>query len=107
MAFAHWVSKSLVVQDDKGGIGPPGSGFVIQLRQPDDREFTVIARGEAFDLYIGKKTIYNFSITSRSAIVLAKWLLRWWIFEMWCGAKLALWEWSLKKIMTRKAHAAP
>lgn len=107
MGFAHWVNKSLIVQSDDGGLGPPGAGYVEEWEQPTGKKVVLISRGEAFDVYIaGRKEVYNFSVSSRSFVSIAWWVLKWWIFAMWCGAKLAMWEWSLGKIMQRKNRAA-
>lgn len=97
--LATWVNQRLVVVDPDGSLLPPGAGESIRLLEPDGGEVTAITRGDAVDLYFGRKTIYNYSVSPRTAARLAWWLLRWWVWSGWCGLKLKLWHWSLSQIL--------
>lgn len=99
MNFPLWLSKHLVVQDRTTGVlHPPGGNQAATWRQPDGADLTIIARGDALDLYIGRRDIYNITVTPQVAVKLAWWILTWWA-RGWFGLKLKLWFWSLGRIV--------
>lgn len=101
-SLAFWVNRKLVVQDKTGALNPPGFGAVHQWVQDDGTLVTLIARGDALDLYIGRDRMYNLTLEPNTAVSMALWLLRWWRRTMWFGLKLRLWNWSLGKILDGK-----
>lgn len=102
MSLAEWVGRRLVVRDVDGSVQPPGAGPAIRLREPDGSDVTAIARGDAFDLYFGKRTITNVPVTPRVMVKLALWVVWWWIRHDWCGMKRRLWAWVLTSTMERR-----
>ena len=96
-----WVNKRLLVTD-RGFAEPPGSGPMQRWPQADGTEVALIAKGDAFDIYLGSKTgVYNLTLTPNVAVSMAWWLLMWW-FRQWFGLKQVLWRWSLGKILDSK-----
>ncbi len=93
--IAHRLNRSLLENDSTGKIVRPGGNAQKRWVQPDRGDVTIIARGDAFDLYIGRKDIYNVALSTRTARQLGFWLVRWWIIDTWCGLKHRLWYWSL------------
>jgi hypothetical protein len=96
------IGKALVVRDVDGSLQPPGAGPGVRICEPDGSEVTAIARGDSFDLYFGRKTVYNHSITPRAAMRLARFLVWWWVRHAWFGLKLVLWRWVLVSILERR-----
>lgn len=105
MSLSEWMGKKLVVRDVDGTLQPPAAGPGLRLKEPDDSEFTIIARGEAFDLYFGRRVITNVSITAKSAMKLAVWLVWWWVRHAWFGIKLRLWRWVRVRSLERRWKA--
>jgi len=99
---ATWLSQHLVLQTPDGALRPPGAGSYRRWIEPDQSELTIVARGDAFDVYFGRNEITTFSISPRVALGLARYFIWWWIKDTWCGMKLGLWWWSLRRIL-RKA----
>lgn len=109
--LAFKVNKRLLEKDSTGQLVRPGGNAQRRWQQRDNSDVTIIARGDAFDLYIGKSTIYNVTLTTRTATELGFWLVRWWAFSTWCGLKHKLWYWSLGVLLEnadepRKAPSA-
>lgn len=108
---AHQVNRRLIETDSTGQLVRPGGDAQRRWQQADGSDATIIARGDAFDLYIGKSTVYNVTLTTRTATQLGFWLVRWWAFSTWCGLKHKLWYWSLGVLLegaheSRKTSAA-
>jgi hypothetical protein len=97
-----WLSQKLLVKDVDGRMRPPGAGPGLNLEQPDGTQFSVLARGDSFDLFWGRTAITVMPITVPTMMALARFLVRWWFFSTWCGIKLALWRWT----MTRRLDTA-
>lgn len=103
-ALSVFVAKRLVVVDG-ADVGPPGAGKAHVWGQADGSSVSIISRGDALDIYLGKKTMYNLTLEPRVAVAMAKWLLRWWVFTQWCGIKLILWHWTIRKSLEeQKSH---
>lgn len=103
-----WLVRALQTRDEAGRSWVPGANRARRWAQPDGSEVTLVAHGDAFDLYIGGPgPMYNFSLTPRTAVSLALWLVRWWIIVTWCGMKLRLWTWALSRQLERQREAAP
>lgn len=97
--LAYRLNRSLLEIDAAGRPTRPGGAAHSRWLQPDRGDVTIIARGDAFDLYIGRKTIYNVTLSTQTARELGFWLVRWWVFATWCGIKHRLWYWSLGVIL--------
>jgi hypothetical protein len=97
--IASRVNRWLVVTDARGEVHHPGGGRGARWLQPDGTEVSLIARGDAFDIYLGKSTIYNLTLTPSTAVALASWVLRWWAFTTWFGLKSRLWDWSFRRVL--------
>ena len=93
MSFSNWLGRRLVWRDQAGKPHPPGAGSAIRILEPDGGEIAAIARGDAFDLYFGRETFYNYSVTPKAAMRLAWWLVWWWVRHSWCGLRPRLWRW--------------
>jgi hypothetical protein len=102
MAFADWVGQRLVVRDVDGSLQPPGAGPGLRQKEPDGGEFTAIARGDSFDLYFGRETIYNYAITPKVALRFSLWVLWWWVWYACFGLKLRLWRWVLTASLAKR-----
>jgi len=72
--------------------GPPGEGRAARWVEADGRELTVVARGDALDLYHGHRSVCAFSVSPQVAWRLAWFLLRWSAVN---GLRLVLWKWAL------------
>ncbi len=103
MGFALFVAKRLTTVVD-GKLSPPGADSARVWAQPDGSSVSLISQGDAFDLYVGKKTIYNLTLTPRTAASMGWWLVRWWVFSQWFGIKLWLWHWCVGKIVTKTSE---
>ena len=106
MSASDWVGKRLVVKDVDGSLQPPGAGPAVRIKEPNGGELTLIARGDAFDVYVGRRTITNFSVTPKAALRVARWLVWWWVRHAWCGLKPLLWRWVLRKDLERRKWTA-
>lgn len=95
--FADWLNRRLVEQRGSR-LARPGGSQTFRLSEATGSELTVIARGDSFDVYQGKRAIYAFQVSPRVMLALARWVLwTWWFRGTWCGIKPRLWEWSLKR----------
>lgn len=100
-----WINKRLLVQDPQGSLYPPGGGRQKRWVQPDGSEVTIIARGDEFDLLLAnKQRAYTLTMTPRTAIRLALWVLVWFVWTTWFGVKLALWYASLRGVVNRRSR---
>jgi hypothetical protein len=98
--FHPWLQRRLTNKDSKGNEWPAGGGRGQRWKDPDGTELALIAQGQAFDVYIGREPIHNVTLTAKTAVSLAWWLIRWWI-SCWFGLKLWLWDWSISKTYDR------
>ena len=99
--IAYHLNRRLLTTDAAGRIVRPGGNAQKQWKQPDRGDVTIIARGDAFDLYIGRKEVYNVTLSTRTARELGFWLARWWVITSWCGIKHRLWYWSLGVLLVK------
>lgn len=98
-----WLVRALQTRDEAGRSWPPGANRARRWPEPDGSEVTLVAQGDAFDLYLGTPgRMYNFSLTPRTAVRLGLWLVRWWVMVTWCGMKLRLWTWALSRQLERQ-----
>lgn len=97
--LAYRVNRALLEQNERGQHVLPGANVAQRWVQPDGTETTLISRGDAFDLYIGRRTIYNVTLSFGTAVAIAKWILSWWVRSTWCGIKHRLWYWSLGELL--------
>ena len=104
--LAHHLNRRLLETDAAGRFVRPGGAAQRRWRQADRGDVTIIARGDAFDLYIGRKEVYNVTLSVRTAKELGFWLARWWVFATWCGFKHRLWYWSLGVLLENTDGAA-
>ena len=100
--LAHRLNRSLLETDSAGQTVRPGGRAQKQWKQPDRGDVTIISRGDAFDLYIGRKDVYNVTLSTQVARELGFWLARWWVITTWCGIKHRLWYWSLGVLLENK-----
>ena len=106
---AYQINRRLISKNAAGHSVQPGGNVAKRWVQPEGSDVAIIARGDAFDLYIGKKQIYNVTMSVQIAKELGFWLVKWWIFNAWCGVKLRLWYWSLGVLLEepREQRKAP
>jgi len=101
--LARWLVRLLCTKDIKGQLRPPGSGMGLARYEPDGTHVGVIARGDAVDLYYGKDMVSSMSITPRTALDVAWFLLwTWWVKATWCGLRSRLFTWALLKAPVSK-----
>lgn len=101
-ALAIWLNRRLVTWTDDATPEPPGAGSAERWHQADGMEILLVSRGDAFDLYVGRKNMYNLTLDPPTAVAIARWILRWWARKMWWGLKLKLWNWTLGQIARKK-----
>lgn len=101
--LALWVNQRVAEQRGEN-IAPPGGSQTFRAFEANGAELTIIARGDSFDVYQGKKTIFSFMVTPRVLFRMVRWFIwTWWILGTWCGLKTVLWNWSLRRIFPAKA----
>lgn len=105
MGFHRWLSMHLVTQLPDGTLAPPGAGRMKLLRDGDDAKVTAVAQGDRFDLYVGKREIFNFAVSPRVLVRLAVWVLWWFVVVDWCGLKTKLWNWNLRRLQDEREPA--
>ena len=95
----HWVAfqvnRRLIEKDSAGQPCRPGGNAARVWKQTDGTDTTLISRGDAFDLYIGRAVVHNVTLSTKTAVSMMWWLLGWWAFSAWFGVKHRLWYWSL------------
>jgi hypothetical protein len=99
MSLATWIASRLVVQAKNGSWYAPGGGRGHVWKQEDGIQVTLVSRGDAFDLFIGKQTIYNVTVTPTVALAMARWLIAWWAFATLFGVKTWLWNWARGRLV--------
>jgi hypothetical protein len=104
--FAAWLQRRLARHDKHDRVWAPGGGYVRRWRDADGVEVTLIAHGDTFDVYIGRMTIHNVTLSARTVVAVAVWVLLWWLLMCWAGVKLRLWTWALSKRYDR-LHEQP
>lgn len=101
--LALFIGRRLLTYDKQGRERPPGGDALpVFWMQDDASTVSLIAQGDAFDLFIGKEIMYRQALTRQTAIKMAFWLLWWWFGKSWCGLKHRLWYWSISVIMNDK-----
>lgn len=101
-SLAFRVNRKLLAHDWQGTARVPGGGCApATFEQFDGQKLGVVARGDMFDLYLTRRTgpALNVVLTRATGVELGKWLIRWWIFESWCGLKHRIWYWSVSALM--------
>ncbi|KKN72066.1 hypothetical protein LCGC14_0414610 [marine sediment metagenome] len=99
--IADWTARRMI-EEREGYQAAPGGTQVFRWTVPGPvrREFTVIARSDAFDFYHSDPEGHYISVYAVRADVVLKltWFLLWdwWILATWCGWKLRLWRWCLR-----------
>jgi hypothetical protein len=104
VSLARWLSTRLVHVDDKGKSWPPGGGRSQVWKQSDDNTVMITAHGDAFDLYIGRHSVYNITLEPKTALRLARWLIAWWALTMWFGLKGWLWQWTMTQVQDERSE---
>lgn len=99
MGFALWLHRQLVHVDPQGAQWPPGGGHGRRWKQADGSEVALISQGDTFDVFIGRRNMYNVTLEAQTAKQLAWWLIKWWVLVCWCGLKLKLWDWTLSAVL--------
>jgi len=104
VSFPEWLARRLVVRDARGNR-PPGAGLARRWVEPDGDEIVVIAQGDGFDLVLKHpKNITIHGISVKTALALARFLVRWWVWSSWCGAKMRLWGWTQGRLVEQAAR---
>ncbi len=93
---AEFLLKRLAVTQ-RSGVYPPGADLCGRWLQPNGHEITVLCNGDDVTLVMGKKDFSLQRVPPEVALRLGWFLVwSWWVRGTWCGAKLALWYWSLE-----------
>jgi hypothetical protein len=78
----------------------PGRG-ALKLPEPDGSYDLWVFDGDAVEIYVHDRGASDFavrrSMSPRNATRLAGRILLWWFWSMWCGVKLALWDWCVRE----------
>lgn len=81
---------------------PPGHDLALRQVELDGQEVTVMARGDAIEVFYGRKDISSFSMSPRVAIRLAWFILwRWFVNETLFGLRSRAWFWAARKERAR------
>lgn len=98
--FAEFVLRALGGKNQQGLAGPPG-GNVLPKRwvQSDGSVVAIVSHGDAFDVYLGRKTVHTEMLTIPVALELSRWILRWWVVHSWCGIRHRIWIWAIGLII--------
>lgn len=102
MTFPEWLQAQLVSQDGKGNEWPAGGGVGTRLKDANGTEIALISQGETVDLYVGRQVFMNVSVSARSLVRLACWILLWWAWNCWFGLRLRAWRWTLRQQLDRR-----
>lgn len=100
--LALWIGRKLVEPPLKEGGEPlpPAAGKAIRIQETTGQELTCVARGDGFDLFIGKKpSHYRFALTVSAVLELTRWIIYWWVRYACFGLKLKLWAWVVRTRM--------
>jgi len=77
---------------------PPGGSQVFTEQDATGFTFTVLARGDAFEVYAGRRDIHAFPLEASSVARFVRWYVwTWWVRGTWCGLKRLLWRAALRK----------
>lgn len=80
-------------------LAPPGGSQLFRSIEANGSEMTMIARGDSFDCYQGRREFTAFALSPRTVLKLAWFILwTWWAKGTWFGMKTRLWYWSLTVI---------
>lgn len=83
--------------------GAPGKNYGVRLAQVDGSEVTLLVRTGAIDLCYGWVRLNNaditaFSLSPKTALKLSAWIFwKYWVKSTWCGIRLWLWNWALRR----------
>lgn len=94
--FARWLATRLLDSRD-GKPRAPGSSATFTASEVNGTSFTVLSNGESFDIFQGYGQIYAFALSSRVVLQFARFVIRWWIVNTWCGLKPRLWRWAQRR----------
>jgi hypothetical protein len=96
---AVWINSRLLSYDVDGACGPPGYGDAQRWCQANGSEILIIDRGPAFDLYVGKKSFFNFAVDKHVLYAIIRWVIWHWLAHDWMGLKSSLWHKSFSELM--------
>lgn len=84
-------------------LRPPGMNKGVRWEEEDEREIAIVSRGDAFDVYFGRESVYAVSISVSAAMRIGRFLMWWWVWHSWFGIRTALWRWALRSKLKRKS----
>lgn len=97
MSALERLQKRLIYRDKQGNAWPPGGGRGRRWTDADGSELAIITQGDTLDVYLGRDTITNVTLSGRLAARLGWWLVVWWVWSCWAGLKLRIWRWTWRK----------
>jgi hypothetical protein len=97
--LAAWLVEHLPRIDSHKVAHAPGAGRGLRLPQPDGSEVALVTHGDAVELLFASADgagADGYTLTAGTAMHLAYWLVGWWAWRCWFGARTALWRWALR-----------
>lgn len=92
MSLSSWIYNSM---QENGHH--PGADHHLKL-DAHDTQVHVVTKVDAVEIYLARAgRVQGFSVPPRTAINMAKWLLKWWARECWYGIRTRLFLWALSK----------
>jgi hypothetical protein len=77
----------------------PGRG-ALKLPEPDGSYDLWVFDGDVVEIYAHDRETGSFavrrSMSPRNATKLARRILKWWVWSLWCGAKITVWNWCVR-----------
>lgn len=101
-----WIAKALrnmLGATFEGALLPPASTLGVQCKEVDGTDIVILTQGESVDFISGRDEYSIVSMSGRTALRLAWFLLwRYWLRGTWCGIKLHLWSWASRVVQDRE-----
>lgn len=97
----------MTTREEALGRAGPGAGLACRVVGVDGYEVVLVCRGDAVDVYHGRREITTFSVAPRDAVRLAWFLLwRFWVRACWGGWRLRRWEAERERAWAEVVDAA-
>lgn len=90
-----------------GQLQPPGAAELFDQQQADGLRLALVARGDAFELYIGHQrdgAVTGYTVELPTVAKLARWLVWWWCWRAACGLRTRLWTWATVRVAELEAE---
>ncbi len=80
--------KPLIVQHSRPVFVAPPAPPAFTSEDKLGNVFTVVPRGDVFEVFGGGRTIYAFPVDTDTMFRMARWIVwTWWVKTTWCGLR--------------------